>query len=380
MAGYRKRTWTTPLGFEKSCWEITYSLDGKKYRKSGFKTKLDAQKAAPEITNQFDSNITFEKLANDYLNRHCEMHCKESTKELYESYLKVNLKQIQEKKVKDISTRDVNGIILDWRVNGLANKTINNVLIFLKSVFNYGVNNALISINPCAKIKKLPLESKEMNFLNEDEVKLFLDKAKAMTPQYYALFYTAIFTGMRRGELLAVEWNDIDFIKKTIAVNKQLYRRRVTSTKTNKSTRTISISDGLIEVLRQHKKDSAILSKIVFCTTKGEYLHAWSMAENHFKPVLKAVAKDLNEKDICNNLEKIRFHDLRHTYASLLLSKNVPIKYVQNQLGHSSCKVTLDTYAHVMPSVNERAINILDEININETKSEQEVSMANVKA
>jgi len=375
MAGIRKRTWTTKSGVKKSCWEINYCLNGKAYRKSGYKTRAEAQEAMPDVTKQFDSTIPFEKLAKDYLERHCEVHCKESTKDLYSAYLKVNLKKIKNEKLKNLTTREINGLILDWKREGLANKTINNMLVFIQAVFNYGINNDLISSNPCDKIKKLPLEKKEMFFLNENEVRLFLQKAKEMSPDYYALFYTAIFTGMRRGELLALEWSDINFSEKKININKQLYRKKITSTKTSKSTRQISISDGLVEVLKQHKKDSVLLSKIVFCNHEGSYIHPFNMSERYFKPVLKEISKELDKQQIVNNLKKIRFHDLRHTYASMLLSKNVPIKYVQNQLGHSSCKVTLDTYAHVMPSVNERAINVLDEINQNKNEIEHNLSI-----
>lgn len=308
--------------------------------------------------------MSFKQLAENYLEYHCSIHCKDSTQDLYKGYLKVNIDKIKDKKIKDITQRDITELILKWRSEEKTNKSINNMLVFLQAVFNYAVNEnpPLLSENPCQKIKKLPKEAKEMHFLNEIEVHLFLEKARELTPDYYPLFYTAVMTGMRRGELLALEWQDIDFINKKISINKQLYRKRIQSTKTTKSTRVLSIPDSLVYVLKEYKASKKVLNKIVFSNPQGDYIHPYNMTERYFKPVLKEVSKDLAEQGINNNLLKIRFHDLRHTYASLLLCKNIPIKYVQQQLGHSSSRVTLDTYGHILPSTDERAVNILDEI------------------
>jgi hypothetical protein len=95
MAGIRKKEWTTKKGVNKYCWEITYYIDGKLFRKAGFKTRQEAQEAMPKVTKSFDSKMAFSELAEDYLERHCSLQCKESTKNLYESYLKVNLVKIK---------------------------------------------------------------------------------------------------------------------------------------------------------------------------------------------------------------------------------------------------------------------------------------------
>ena len=371
MAGIRKRTWKTKTGIKKFCWEITYYINGELKRKSGFKTRLDAQEALPNIINAVNTSITIEELVNDYLKRHCELHCKESTKEVYNSYLKVNFQKIKKRKAKDLKKRDFENLILDWKKQNYISKSINSMIIFLQAIYSYGVENNLLNENPLKKIKKLPPEKKKIRFLSETEIKLFLKKARELTPDYYVLFYTAIFTGMRRGELLALEWSDIDFNKKTINVNKQVYRGRLSDTKTFSSTRIINIPDSLARILYEHKSNSKVLCKIVFCNESGKYLHPYNMSERYYKRVLKAVAQELSYE---NEISKLRFHDLRHTYATYLLSKNIPVKYVQEQLGHANSRVTLDTYGHVMPSLKSKAINILDEL-----KCEQNMSMKNLK-
>ena len=372
MAGIRKKNWTNKNGIKKYCWEITYYINGILKRKSGYKTRQEAQDALPQVTKEYDTNITIKELAKDYINRHCELHCKESTKEVYLSYLKVNLRDISIKKAKSIKKREIENLIINWKKQGFVNKSINSMLIFLQSLYNYGIEQNLLNENPVSRIKKLPPDKKKIRFLTEEEIKLFLLKAKELTPDYYALFYTAIFTGMRRGELLALEWNDINFQAKTINISKQVYRNRLSDTKTYTSTRIINISDSLVKVLQDYKSKSKVLNKIVFCNKQGKYLHPYNMSKTYFKRVLKKVSDEL---DYQNSVNELRFHDLRHTYATYLLSRNVPVKYVQEQLGHASSRVTLDTYGHVMPSVKSKAINILDEL-----QYEQNMSIENLKA
>lgn len=359
MAGIRKRTWVVN-GVKKFCYEITYYYNGKQCRKSGFKTKQEAQEKLQEVTSCYNSNISFKLLSTDYLNKHCKLHCKQSTLYLYESYLKLHLSRFNNCKVKNIAYRDISEFLVDLKERGLSDKYIKSMFSFLKAIFNYGIENEYFSKNPCCKIKKLTVAKKQINFLTEDQVQMFYKVAKKLTPMQYALFYTAINTGMRRGELLALEWSDINFIKKTISINKQWYLHKLTDTKTAGSNRIIKISDSLCELLKEHKRDNFFRSKIVFADREGKHQHAWNMTERYFKKVLKYMQYLDNIET--SNLETLRFHDLRHTYASLMLSKGAPIKFVQEQLGHTTCKMTLDTYNHIMPKESEIARNLLDNL------------------
>lgn len=376
MAGIRKRVWETN-GVKKFCYEITYYFNGKQLRKSGFRTRQEAQDKLQEVTASYNSNITFELLAQDYINRHCKIHCKESSIELYKSYLKVNLSRFYGQRVKDITLRDISGFIVDLKESGLSNKHVNNIFHFLKAIFNYGVENEYFSKNPCSKIKKLQTTKKQINFLSEEQVQMFLKVAQKLTLEHYALFYTAINTGMRRGELLGLEWNDINFVKKTISIDKQWYKNKVTSTKTAGSTRVIKISDSTCEVLKEHKRINFFKSKIVFADKLGKHQHAWNMTERYFKKVLKFMQYLDNIET--SNLDSLRFHDLRHTYASLMLSKGAPIKFVQEQLGHTTCKMTLDTYNHIMPKESEIARNLLDNLECEHNMSIDFLNMAQMQ-
>ncbi len=377
MAGIRKKKWKTKTG-EHVCYEITYYVNGKLYRKSGFKTKLQAQQALPEITDIVTSNATFEQIANKYINRHCEIECKQSTIDLYKQYLKVNLKNFKLDKATDIKKKDIESLLLEFKKNGLSNKTINNIMIFISAVYNYGIDIEILSKNPCNGLKTLRVENKGIHVLSEEEIELFLQKAKEITPDYYALFATAIYTGMRRGELLALTWQDINFKDNTINIDKQLYKGQATSTKTTSSTRKIDMSQNLANILREYRNELTVIHKLVFCMANGRPLHAYNMSERYYKKVLKSVSAELPYE---NDIEKLRFHDLRHTHASYLLSNNVPVKYVQNRLGHSSSKVTIDTYWQYLPSDKGKAMDVLSRLDIRKKvqkiKNEQNMSIKN---
>ena len=157
---------------------------------------------------------------------------------------------------------------------------------------------------------------------------------------------------MRISELLALEWSDIDIKKCTITVNKQYYKGSLSTTKTYKSTRKISVPDFIIQKLQELKQSQKVSSKIVFCGDTGHYINQGKFVAHWFKKAMDAMGLDYN------------FHCLRHTYATYLLSNGVPLKFVQEQLGHSTPQTTLNVYNHVMPNVNSEAMNLLKNLQI----------------
>lgn len=371
MASIRKRTWKNKSGTH-TCYEINYIIDGKQYRKSGYKSAIEAQLDLHNVILDKSTDIKFSLLAKDYLERHCELNCKSSTKILYENYLKVNLQELSCKIAKDIKKRDIETLVLKLKQKGLTNKTINGIITFVQAVLNYGVDNDFLTSNPILKFKKLPQVKPPIHFLDENQIKVFLELAKIYTPTYYTFFATAIFTGMRRGELLGLEWSDIDFKNSKIKVSKQIYKGVKQATKTNKE-RIIDIPENLISILKEHKRERVILSKLVFHNKEGNPIHPYNMEHAYFHPLIRRCNEILDSE---NQIEKLRFHDLRHTYATYLLSKGIPVKYVQEQLGHSTARMTLDTYASVMPSVKFGALDVLEKLQEN-TEFEHKLNTIN---
>lgn len=341
MAGIRKKTWTTQNGI-KSCYEITYYINGKLVRKSGFKTKIDAQMAIPNITRSFSKNITVLDLINIYLNEHCICQCKETTLELYKGY-KGNFKKIHQSQAKKINGRDINKLIIDWKNENMKNKSINNLLGFLTACYNYAIENRLITENPVTRKHRQPKKHEKIQFLNEDEMYLFKQAIKDFPKDKRLALLLDLHTGLRIGELLALEWSDIDFNNKTLNVNKQYYKRKLTTPKTIESVRKIDLDDIILQELWEYKKGLKVLHKLIFCGETGYYWDRGKFIDNYFKKAMKQIGH-----------ASFSFHSLRHTHAAFLLSNEVNIKYVQERLGHTDAKTTLNTYDHVLPKTKSK--------------------------
>ncbi|MBA7707894.1 putative prophage phiRv2 integrase [subsurface metagenome] len=206
-------------------------------------------------------------------------------------------------------------------------------------------------------------EQSQMQIWNEAELNCFLDTAK--DSYYYALFYTALFTGMRRSELLALCWQDIDFIYGQIYVSRSLHHLKdgsyiFTQPKSKKSCRTIALPPSAFLVLSEHRKskeaEALLLGKIladsdlVFSTLEGQPLRPNTVTRAWMNLSAKAGVK------------VIRLHDARHTHASLMLKQGIHPKIVQERLGHSSITMTLDIYSHITPGLQEAAARRFDDM------------------
>jgi len=206
-------------------------------------------------------------------------------------------------------------------------------------------------------------DNKEMKTWNEYEINQFLETAKDSS--YYALFYMALYTGMRRSELLALRWQHVDFIFNQVYVSRSLHHLKDGSyvfrePKSAKSKRMIKLSSSTIDTLREHgEKQKAIRaaiwkpltdSDLVFSTSEGKPLRpntisrAWTMLATRA------------------GVSVIRLHDARHTHASLMLKAGIHPKIVQERLGHASIQITLDTYSHVSPGLQEAAAAQFDKL------------------
>ncbi|HHY38522.1 MAG TPA: site-specific integrase [Clostridia bacterium] len=203
------------------------------------------------------------------------------------------------------------------------------------------------------------MEQREMRSLTSEQTAALLRTLEG--DRLYALFCLAVATGMRQAELLGLRWEDVNFDNRTISVRQTLQKRRgrllVQGTKTSKSRRQVAISEGIAEILLRHKaqqdRERPFYREdngLVFCTANGTPISARNLTRK-FKAVLKAAG-----------LPDIRFYDLRHTHASLLLQAGVNPKVVSERLGHSQINLTLDTYSHVLPGLQEQVAASLDDI------------------
>jgi len=255
---------------------------------------------------------------------------------------------------------------------GLSSRTVRHHIICLHTALQNALKMGMLSRNPVDAVTIPRAERHEIRTMNESEIHIFLEMARPT--QYYALFYTALFTGMRRSELLALRWQDVDLLLLQISVNRSLHQVRggkiiFRQPKTEKSRRLVALTPSTSAVLKEHYDRQNKLREslgypaltdddLVFCQYDGRPLLPNTVTHNWIKLIR------------CSGLKGIRFHDARHTHASLMLKQGIHPKIVQERLGHSSIQITLDTYSHVAPGLQEAAAKKFDEIVINKEDTE----------
>jgi integrase len=221
----------------------------------------------------------------------------------------------------------------------------------LKQALRWG----LIARNPCEAVDPPRVPKHEISPYTPEQVHKFL--AAATADRFYALFVLAIGTGMRSGEIFGLRWPDVDLTKGSLTVRNTLMevsgKLTLAEPKTPKSRRRIDLPQFVVEALSSHRAQSVregfASSPWVFCNSEGGPLRRTHFQSNHFKPLLASA-----------ELPPIRFHDLRHTSATLLLAAGVHPKIVQERLGHSQIGITLDIYSHVVPTMQLEAAGKLD--------------------
>jgi integrase len=244
---------------------------------------------------------------------------------------------------------------------GLADGTVRKIYNLIHTCFKTAVRKEFIIKNPFDLMDKgsKPRESKpKVDYWTTEEVKNFFS---VLDHRLRILYVLAIYTGMRRGELLGLRWKDVYFETSQLRISQTLKARQgiKDGVKTDSGYRTITVAPTVMTELKKHRtvsvQEKLAAEKyedhdLVICQRNGRPLSLGSFDRN-WKRLLEKIG-----------MRKIRFHDMRHTCASLLFSANVHPKVVQEQLGHSSIKITLDRYSHMMPNMQSEAAKALERI------------------
>jgi len=202
-----------------------------------------------------------------------------------------------------------------------------------------------------------------MQTYDEGELNQFLTVAK--DSPYYELYFLALYTGMRRSELLALRWIDIDFVYSQVYVNRGMQRLKdntfiFTEPKSERSRRTIALSPSVILLMRDYREKKERESKELGMQMNDTDLIFSRIDGTPLRP--NTVTMCWNETAKKAGVKVIRFHDARHTHASLMLKQGIHPKIVQERLGHSSISMTLDTYSHVVPGLQQAAAESFDKL------------------
>lgn len=337
----------------------------KQVTRRGFETKKEAEVVANELENQInkntfilDSNVLLSSHVEKWLDLVAKRKVKETTFKNYRRVVKNKIiPLLGHFNLNEIKPAHIEHFIAKLLDEGLSERYIEYIFVVLYGSMEKAVDWELINKNPLDKVKVPRGRRRKYVTWTREEVNKFLNVAKFVTaPVYHAIFTTALYTGMRRGELLGLKWKDVDFDDSTIHVRRNLIYDdegfRFGTLKTELSERDITIEDYLIECLKSYRiKQLEVkmgLGKLyddqdlIFARQDGRPIYPRTLTEN-FNRATKEAA-----------LPKIRIHDCRHTHATLLLEAGVSLKEVQERLGHSSIKMTGDIYAHVTPKIKAR--------------------------
>jgi integrase len=333
-------------------------IDGRQKRiKLDARSKGEARRVQADLVSKLDRNElatpskkTVREVGEEWLR---SLSVKPRTLEAYTYHLKMNVyPQLGTRKVQDIRPQDAADLVAWLRdVRKVGGETATGAVRTLSGLLAHAAWEGLIPSNPVAvlpKSKRPKRQHEEHRYLSTEEIGRLL---KAMTDTYRPVAYVAVWTGLRENELLGLTWADVDLKGKKIHVRKQLSRptkdrpaERV-SVKTG-TTRSVDSDPDLVTFLREHREQAFALghakeTDYVFCTESGRPLHFRNLGKAFTKAADKA---NLNQAE---GERKLRFHDLRRTFASILIEGGCDLAYVAGQLGHS-VGVLCSTYAGVI--------------------------------
>ncbi len=331
-------------------------------------TKKDAEKRLSELLNQLDTG-TFMKPSKTTLGEFLERWIKDYQHNLsprgFERYAAIISKHLIPSLGNIVLTQLRPEHLQNHYSTKLKDDLSSKTVSFHHSVLHVALETALkwglIARNPADAVDPPRVRRKDMQIWDEEEIARFLEVAK--NSPYYELYYLALFTGMRRSELLALRWIDVDFIYCQIYVNRSIHRLMdgsyiFTEPKSEKSRRTIALSPSVILLLKEYKEQQIIEHAMLGVPLSDNDLIFCRLDGSPLRP--NTVTNAWNVLAVRAGLKVIRFHDARHTHASLMLKAGTHPKIVQERLGHSSIGMTLDTYSHVAPGLQEAAANKFD--------------------
>ncbi len=312
---------------------------------------------------------TFKEYADSWIKTTVPATCKASTVQGYQDLLEMHVNPVfSDLKIVDITRGKVKDFLLSKVADGYAGSTVIHIKNVISGVFNKALDDEAIQANPALNLGKIipRKSSSEIKPLTKKELKLLLDTVQKHYPKHYCLFLLLARTGMRIGEALGLKWGDIDFNGRFIEIKRSLVgnmkwseRLDKTSKPKNGKTRRVDMSLQLKAALNAHliesrRKGFALglgdLPEFVFSNSVGRSIDASTWRRRVFKKALQKAG-----------LRDIRIHDLRHSYATIRISKGDSIEDVSNQLGHYSPKITWDVYYHWRPGKKKSEVDALDD-------------------
>lgn len=349
-------------------WEARITLDNGRRKSIDAKTRQEAARRLAAAVRDRDNGalVVADKLSvEQYFNSWLAVTkatIRPRSWETYESYVRLHfLPSFGRMMLTKLTAQHLQLLYAKKLEEGLTTTTVHHLHTILHKALNNAMRLGLIQRNVCDLVDPPRMRHHEMTTLSEEQARLLLTTASGKRLE--ALYVLALATGMRQGELLALRWRDVDLDGSTLRVRATLQRTEAgfvfAEPKTAQSRRRIALSKTVVDALRQHKirqleERLAAVNvwedhDLVFPNVIGKPLEAGNVLRRSFWPLIRRTG-----------LPRMRFHDLRHTAATLLLGRGINPKIVSELLGHSNVSITLTIYSHVTPHMQQQAADAMD--------------------
>ena len=353
MAGISKKIRTYKNKKPKTFYTVTYrDMFGKQHTAGYYETEAEAKKHLNDFdyVNPEVIEITFEQIFKPYIENQLPKYS-HTTQATYNLYIDKVLSKLYPLKYDKTSSIALQKFIDDIELNH-SPFVAQICLKIARAVCNYSLKHKRIKENKFLAVNNVVVSPKEKMHLTEAQEKEILKCCKELYPKYFALLCTLMGTGMRIGELLAVEIGDINYEERYIKVNKQFTKGQFKKGTKNPARivqvkeRNVYITDDIISVLQEHIKSLPQGTKILFPSQVNGFLSDTNIRRRVWKPLLVYVGIT----------DRVRLHDLRGSYADIALEHGASIKFIQNQLGHTKVQTTLDIYMKNNTDAIEKAL------------------------
>jgi integrase len=306
---------------------------------------------------------TVQQFLTDWLEHTIRPNARPRSYESFEIIVRRHIvPEIGRLRLEKLTPQEVQGLIDGKLKSGLAPQTVVHIRMVLRTALNQAMKWSLIARNPAALVDPPRIPRSEIRPLSAEPARRFLDAAKG--GRFEALYTLALFSGLRRGEILGLRWSDVDLEARAFRVDQAIQRvggkLQAAETKTKRSRRMLALPASVVAALRTHRARQAQERLIagpswrdtglVFTSRIGTPVEPRNLHRN-FVRVLAAA-----------KVPRIRFQDLRHSAASLLLAQGVPLRLIMEQLGHSSIVLTANTYTHVMTAAMREVADKMESI------------------
>lgn len=352
-------------------WRAQVSIDGRRVSHTA-DTKKEALAWIHETRNQIETGLTFkgagmtlEEFLGEWL-KTVASSCAKGTHLTYSFTVRKHIvPYIGKINLMDLRPDRIQRFYHQLQDEGQSNHAVYVTHKTLRVAMNHAVKLGLIGKNPCTGTTPPKPEQTEMKFYDDRQVKHFLKTAKEIGDRFYTFYFLAIHTGMRLSELIGLKWEDVNWGRSTIQVKRQVMHLKggryvFSEVKSKSGNRTIILGKQALELLKNHKREQQFL--------KNSAGKNWTELDLVFPsnvgtPVTGSnIRRDMRKLLKASGLPKIRFHDLRHTAASLMLNHGIPVLIVSKRLGHSKPSITIDVYGHLIPSQQQEAAQLMDNL------------------